>query len=1027
MAVCLQFLILHLQQTNIRMKFSLLFTFLCVSLSIFGQLKPQNGVIDSEAAFYALNNATIYVSPTKKLSNATILVKENKIIKVGVLLKIPKDAVIIDCKNKTILPSFIELYSSIGLSEVKPEAWKSRPKYETNKQGAFYWNQAIHPEINAAELYVKDEKANKSLIKKGFGFALTHQSDGIMRGQGALVSLGSNQLILSTVSPASYFSFEKGVSRQSYPSSLMGSIALIRQTLYDANWYASNNSERNLSLEALNTQLSGNIYLKTRDKLDIPRAQKIADEFNLTFNYIGSGNEYEIVKELKEIKSTIVIPIDFPEAYDVKNPYVSRQIPLSDLKHWEMAPQNPSILLRNGIRIAISSENKKKQKVFWDNLRKAIAHGLTIEQALNALTMIPAVSVGVDKQIGSLESGKSASFMIYDEDPFEKNGNLIESWSMGKRTVFERPNDTEIRGEYAITIADHQFQIEITGMPKELKGTVEYKTSVEGKLKDTTAKAFVELSDNDITIQFNVSQKEIKGSVNLRGKVNTKFGVFEGDGFLPNGDWAKWTAVKSGEKTDSEKKRGPDLIIDTSNYAWLPNMSYGFESLPKTETIVIKNATIWTNEDEGIIQNGIIVITNGKISFVGDKNARINPPIIARVIDAEGKHVTSGIIDEHSHIAISKGVNEGGQAISAEVSIEDVVNPDDINIYRQLSGGVTAAQLLHGSANPIGGQSALIKLKWGHSAEDMLIDNAPKFIKFALGENVKQSNWGVNSGRFPQTRMGVEQIYYDGFIRAMDYANEWKSFKTGETTSAPRKDLELEVLNEVMNSDRFISCHSYVQSEINMLIHVADSMGFRINTFTHILEGYKVADKMKGHGAGGSTFSDWWAYKYEVNDAIPYNASIMHEQGIVVAINSDDAEMGRRLNQEAAKSVKYGGMSEEDAWKLVTLNPAKLLHLDQRMGSIKVGKDADIVIWSHNPLSVMAKVNYTIIDGIVLFDNEKDRELRTRNLAERGRIISKMLANNNIGAPKRNFFKKKKGHYHCNTIGEELSTEENHH
>ena len=651
---------------------------------------------------------------------------------------------------------------------------------------------------------------------------------------------------------------------------------------------------------------------------------------------------------------------------------------------------------------------------------------LTIEQALNALTMTPAVSVGVDKQIGSLESGKSASFMIYDEDPFEKNGNVIESWSMGKRMVFERPNDTKITGEYAITIADHQFKIEITGTPKELKGTVELKSSVEGKLKDTTAKAFIEFSDNDITIQFNVNQKELKGSVNLRGKVNTKFGVFEGDGFLPNGDWAKWTAVRSRKKKSSEKKKDLDLIIDTSNYAWLPNMSYGFESLPETETIVIKNATIWTNEDEGIIQNGIIVITDGKISFVGDKNTRINTPI-ARVIDAEGKHVTSGIIDEHSHIAISKGVNEGGQAISAEVSIEHVVNPDDINIYRQLSGGVTAAQLLHGSANPIGGQSALIKLKWGHSAEDMLIDDAPKFIKFALGENVKQSNWGVNSGRFPQTRMGVEQIYYDGFIRAMDYADEWKSFKTGKNTSMPRKDLELEVLNEVMNSDRFISCHSYVQSEINMLIHVADSMGFKINTFTHILEGYKVADKMKAHGAGGSTFSDWWAYKYEVNDAIPYNASIMHEQGIVVAINSDDAEMGRRLNQEAAKSVKYGGISEEDAWKLVTLNPAKLLHLDHRMGSIKVGKDADIVIWSHNPLSVMAKVNYTIIDGIVLFDHEKDIELRTRNLAERGRIISKMLANNNTGAPRRTFFKKKKGHYHCDTIGEELSTEENHH
>ena len=402
-------------------------------------------------------------------------------------------------------------------------------------------------------------------------------------------------------------------------------------------------------------------------------------------------------------------------------------------------------------------------------------------------------------------------------------------------------------------------------------------------------------------------------------------------------------------------------------------------------------------------------------------------PKLGRIIDAKGKHVTSGIIDEHSHIAISKGVNESGQAISAEVSIGHVVNPEDINIYRQLSGGVTAAQLLHGSANPIGGQSALIKLKWGYPAEEMLIENAPKFIKFALGENVKQSNWGINSGRFPQTRMGVEQVYYDAFMRAINYSKEWKEYKTGKRNKIPRKDLELEIIDEILNSERFISCHSYVQSEINMLMHVADSMGFKINTFTHILEGYKVADKMKEHGAGGSTFSDWWAYKYEVNDAIPYNASMMHEQGVIVAINSDDAEMGRRLNQEAAKSVKYGGMSEEDAWKLVTLNPAKLLHLDERMGSIKVGKDADIVVWTENPLSIMAKVNYTIIDGIVLFDSVKDVELRENNYKEHSRIISKMLSKNNKGDEKIKFIKKKNGHYHCDTIGEEKSTTENKH
>jgi hypothetical protein len=380
-------------------------------------------------------------------------------------------------------------------------------------------------------------------------------------------------------------------------------------------------------------------------------------------------------------------------------------------------------------------------------------------------------------------------------------------------------------------------------------------------------------------------------------------------------------------------------------------------------------------------------------------------------------------------------VNESGQSITAEVNIGSVVTSDDINIYRQLSGGVTAAQLLHGSANAIGGQSGLIKLKWGFSPENMLIPNAPKFIKCALGENVKQANWGdFNTVRFPQTRMGVEQVFYDAFERARAYESAKKAWhgnsdkkreKLGITE--PRVDLELEVLVEILNSERFITCHSYIQSEINMLMHVADSMGFTINTFTHILEGYKIADKMKKHGVGGSTFADWWAYKFEVIDAIPQNAAMMHNAGIVTAINSDDAEMGRRLNQEAGKIVKYGGISQEDAWKMVTLNPAKLLHLDDRMGSIKVGKDADLVLWTSNPLSIQAVVEKTMIDGLILYDATQLTQLEERNAAEKARIISTMLQSNQKGEPTVPFVKKKKRHFHCDTHGEEGSEGENHH
>ncbi len=391
-------------------------------------------------------------------------------------------------------------------------------------------------------------------------------------------------------------------------------------------------------------------------------------------------------------------------------------------------------------------------------------------------------------------------------------------------------------------------------------------------------------------------------------------------------------------------------------------------------------------------------------------------------MNAKGLHLTPGIIDEHSHIALWSGVNEGAQASSAEVKMGDVIWPEDINIYRQLAGGVTCSQLLHGSANPIGGQSALIKLRWGQNAEGMKYQNADGFIKFALGENVKQSNWGdLNSVRFPQTRMGVEQVYKDFFTRAKEYNTALTSNTPKKVTV--RKDLELEALAEILNKKRFITCHSYVQSEINMLMHVADSFGFKVNTFTHILEGYKVADKMKAHGVSASTFSDWWAYKNEVMDAIPYNSAILTKVGVNTSVNSDDAEMARRLNQEAAKAIKYGGLTEVEALKLATLNPAKMLHIDDKVGSIKVGKDADIVLWTDNPLSIYAKVDKTFIEGKIYFDREQDKKLQAYIKNERARLIAKLMAEKQKGGAVTKFKSKRRGLYHCETL-EGVSEEE---
>ncbi|MBZ0113067.1 MAG: amidohydrolase, partial [Thermoanaerobaculia bacterium] len=455
-----------------------------------------------------------------------------------------------------------------------------------------------------------------------------------------------------------------------------------------------------------------------------------------------------------------------------------------------------------------------------------------------------------------------------------------------------------------------------------------------------------------------------------------------GDGNLAANDYL-------GIDEDEEEEDAP-LVSRTT----FPPLPFGFEELPRAETVLVRNATLWTLDANGTLE-GDLLVRDGKIAAVG---VDLELPSGAREIDGTGKHVTPGIIDEHSHVGISGGVNEGSHSVTAEVRIGDVVNPDHVGIYRALGGGVTTIQQLHGSANPIGGQAQIIKLRWGQSAEAMKFEGAPPSIKFALGENVKQSNWGSDyTIRYPQSRMGVETIMRDAFVAAREYAASQRAYRDlsdaeRRKVPAPRRDLQLEALVEILDSTRFIHCHSYVQSEISMLMRLADELGFKVQTFTHILEGYKVAAEMAEHGAGGSTFSDWWAYKFEVYDAIPQNMCIMNDAGIVTSVNSDSAEHMRRLNQEAAKAVMYCGMDENEALAMATLNPAKQLRIDDRVGSLTPGKDADFVIWNGHPLSVYSTPEQTWIDGTLYFSRTRDAELRARDATEREALIQKLLA-----------------------------------
>lgn len=984
----------------------------CFSSVILAQKNfPINGVADERPSTYALTNAVIFQDHQTKIEKATLIISDGKVVSVGTNVSIPKGAQIVDLMGKYIYPAFVDPYTHYGLPEVKRGGgFRGAPQYDSKTKGAYGWNEAVKAEYQAASEFTVDSKTAEDLRKNGFGAVLSFRPDGVVRGTGLVASTASSpdQEVVLKSQASAHFSFDKGSSSQQYPSSIMGMVALIRQTHYDARWYASGGSkvQTNLSLAAFNA--TGNlpqIFEANNDKLRILLADKIGDEFGVQYIIKGNGDEYQRVNEIKSTKASLIIPVNYPEAYDVEDPINAIDIAYDDLKHWELAPTNPIALSTSGIEFAFTSHGLKKRDAYLANIRKSVELGLDEALALKAMTTTPAKLTGVQNELGALRNGMRANFIVTSENLFNEKSVIYQTWVDGEKYEHKNWDELNLAGNYDLKFDKSSYQLSISGETGSQKASL--------VINDST-KIEVKLKIEGQTFALSFREKDAQMDVRLTGWLSGK--NLKGSGKAANETWMSWEAAYTGAPTAEEKKdkKSESKEKPALGSTVYPFSAYGLAEKPKAETILFKNATVWTMEGTEKSENTDVLVQNGKIAQIG-KGLKISG---AREVDATGKHITPGIIDEHSHIALS-GVNEGSHVNTAEVRMEDAVDSEDIDIYRQLSGGVTAAQLLHGSANPVGGQSAIIKLRWGLSPQEMLISGADKYIKFALGENVKQSNWGDgNTIRFPQTRMGVEQVYVDGFTRAREYDATWKAYnslpaKTKSTAVAPRRDLQLEVMAEILNKQRFISCHSYVQSEINMLIKVADQFNFNVATFTHILEGYKVADKMASHGSGGSTFSDWWGYKYEVKEAIPYNAALMTQAGVTVAINSDDGEMARRLNQEAAKSIKYGGMEEWEALKMVTINPAKLLHLDNRTGSLKVGKDGDIVVWSDHPLSIYARAEMTLVDGIVYYDLQKDREVRNAIQAERARIIAAMQGVKKSGGKTQAYTPREKHDWDC--------------
>ena len=976
---------------------------LLLPLKIIAQqdVAPVVGVSDKRVDVYGLKNARVVVDYQTSLENTDILISNGRIEAIGTDLTFPKGTIVYDLTGKTVYPSFVDIYAGNYGIKTQTSAADANPyaAFLNPAQGgrtsasstpeariADYWNDGINASFDISSEFIPDSKLAGEYRQIGFGAVVAFKADGIARGTSALVSTGdgkANIVILKNKASANY-SITRSRSADLYPTSQFGIIAILRQVNYDAQWYKQLPAGyfHDDGLEAYNASLSLPQIFEVSNKLEIMRADKIGKEFGINYIIKGGGDEYQDLSDIKKSGNKLIIPVNFPEAPDVRDPYDAVSVSYTTLKHYELAPSNLSRVAGAGLTFAITSSDLKQRTSFLTNLRKAVKYGLPEAEALKALTFTPAGMVGATDMVGAIRKNMIANLLITSGNIFSDDCIIYENWVQGTpyRLVDLRIKD--LRGTYTLKVDTSQYKMTLSGTfdKPSIKLTFD-STEVRG--------ATFSLEKDIVSITFERSRSKFRLSGYITGK------DLEGKGQLDNGKWVAWKASYSGSATEQEgRQKRPAPPIPEPGKVIFPFTAYGWTELPKQEDVLFKNATVWTNEKEGKMFNTDVLVIKGKIARIG-KNL---PAEGARVIDATGMHLTPGIIDEHSHIA-NDGGNEVGQAITSEVRVGDVVDPEDESIYRQLSGGVTMAHILHGSANPIGGQSVIIKHRWGHSAEELKVDNQVGFLKHALGENVKRT-----SGRYPNTRMGVEQIIRDAYQRAADYNKLWKAWNALKPSDRigkipPRRDLELDALVDVLEKRSFITCHTYLQSEGTMMMNLAKDFGIKVNTFIHFNEGYKIADQIAEHGSAASVFSDWWDYKYEVYEGIAYNAAMLLSQGVLTCLHSDDDEMGRRLNQEAGKTVKYGGVTETEALKLVTLNPAKILHLDDRMGSIRVGKDADLVLWTDNPLSIYARASKTMVDGTIYFDEETDAKMKEQIDNERNRIISNILKETQTTTP----------------------------
>ncbi len=1021
-------------------------SFASIACTAIAQLPPPVAMRPADLRRDLLEHATIVVKPGTRIEDGALLLENGWITAVGKAgeVKAPVGTTVHDLKGKTIFAGFIDA----GLVVDSAATAKT-----LSDDASAHWNRKVTPQVRVIDMPPVADATRKELRELGFCMAAAHPNTGIFRGESAVVLLAEDDREAEAIIPMAgqtiAFSHigDDGAEDSKYPAALMGAMALVRQTLLDAQWRAACDAvwarqpqgndppEASAALEALQPvmQRKSVAIFDVSDEQDLLRAVRIAKEFNLQPRVLGSGLEFRRLSEVAKSGVAVVVPLEFPKTPEVSDPRNDDSVGLRELATWAMAPRNAQLLLDAGVPVSIGTHRLKSRSDFPARARRAMNDGLTEDALLACLTTNPASQLGLAPLAGTLEAGRMANLVITDGPLYGEKTHVLSTWVAGKPTTVFQPvqfalsgpitftsGSTEMQGTIDTTAKTIQFEklppAVVAAKPPEPAPNPEAKSEPPApavaaaeapKPPEPVKYATEKVEFNPDRVAFTLKGEAIGASGTLRCTATMVGDGVQGIAETNDGRTIPFSMVRrelpppaATDKPAEVAKAEPAKTVDP--LAFIPRITplgdYGLESPPQQQTVLVRNATVWTCGPAGILQNADVLVQGGKVVGVGQG---LTAPAEAMVIDATGKHVTPGLIDCHSHTGITGGVNEWTKNNTAECRINDCIDPNAQGWYRELAGGLTVANQLHGSANPIGGQNSVVKLKWGGTADDFRFPDAIGGIKFALGENVVRPR-----NRYPNTRMGVESLLRDNFRAAREYAAKHAAYKAlsaeaRATTMPPRQDLQLDTLAEILAGTRIIHCHSYRQDEILMLLRLADEFGFRIGTLQHVLEGYKVADEIAKHGAGASTFSDWWAYKMEVMDAIASNGSLMNNVGVVVSFNSDSDEMARRMNMEAAKAVRYGDCSPAEALKFVTLNPAKQLRIDNRVGSLEVGKDGDFVIWSGDPLSSFSVADSTWIEGACMFDRTAATAMRERDQKTRAKLLElAVIEGDKVGAMK---------------------------